>query len=106
MDRARILVLQHIACEHPGIFRDYLAEDDVAWDAVELDAGEAIPEYRAALERALGADGLARIDADCRRHMPGFNAVARGLYRNLMAPLAAAASADAVRPIHIAPAPR
>lgn len=39
----RILVFQHIACEHPGIFRDFLAADGVAYDAVELDAGEKIP---------------------------------------------------------------
>lgn len=39
----RALVLQHIAVEHPGVFRDYLAEDGIAWDAVELDEGEPIP---------------------------------------------------------------
>ncbi|WP_119458338.1 type 1 glutamine amidotransferase [Rhodospirillaceae bacterium SYSU D60014] len=39
----RFLVLQHIPVEHPGIFRDFLAADGIAWDAVELDAGEAIP---------------------------------------------------------------
>lgn len=39
----RILVFQHIAVEHPGIFRDFLATDGIAWDAVELDAGEPIP---------------------------------------------------------------
>ncbi len=39
----RILVFQHIDIEHPGIFRDFLAADGIAWDAVELDAGEAIP---------------------------------------------------------------
>lgn len=39
----RILVFQHIAVEHPGIFRDFLAADGIAWDAVELDAGEPIP---------------------------------------------------------------
>jgi len=39
----RILVFQHIAIEHPGIFREFLAEDGIGWDAVELDAGEAIP---------------------------------------------------------------
>ncbi|MFZ5792368.1 MAG: type 1 glutamine amidotransferase [Pseudomonadota bacterium] len=39
----RILVFQHIACEHPGIFRDFLASDGIAWDAIELDEGEAIP---------------------------------------------------------------
>jgi len=39
----RVLVFQHIAIEHPGIFRDFLAADGVAWDAVELDAGDPIP---------------------------------------------------------------
>lgn len=39
----RILVFQHIAIEHPGIFRDFLAADGIAWDAIELDAGESIP---------------------------------------------------------------
>jgi GMP synthase-like glutamine amidotransferase len=39
----KLLVFQHIACEHPGIFRQFLAEDGIAWDAVELDAGESIP---------------------------------------------------------------
>ena len=36
----RLLVLQHIACEHPGVFRRFLAADGIAWDAVELDEGE------------------------------------------------------------------
>ena len=40
----RVLVLQHIACEHPGIFRDFMAEDGIEWRAVELDEGEPIPE--------------------------------------------------------------
>ena len=39
----RILVFQHVDVEHPAIFRDFLAEDGIAWDAVELDAGESIP---------------------------------------------------------------
>ena len=39
----RILVFQHIAIEHPAIFRDFLAEDGIDWDAVELDEGQAIP---------------------------------------------------------------
>lgn len=38
-----ILVLQHIACEHPGIFRRFLAEGGVEWHAVELDAGKTLP---------------------------------------------------------------
>ena len=39
----RLLVFQHIDCEHPGRLRDFLAEDGVRWDAVELDDGEPIP---------------------------------------------------------------
>ena len=27
----RALVLQHIACEHPGILRDFMAEDGIVW---------------------------------------------------------------------------
>jgi GMP synthase-like glutamine amidotransferase len=38
------LVFQHIAIEHPGIFRDLMKERDIAWDAVELDEGEPIPD--------------------------------------------------------------
>jgi len=38
----RFLVFQHIAIEHPGIFRDFLVADGITWDAVELDAGEEI----------------------------------------------------------------
>jgi GMP synthase-like glutamine amidotransferase len=40
----RFLVFQHIAIEHPGIFRDFFAADGIQWDAVELDEGEAIPD--------------------------------------------------------------
>lgn len=39
----RLLVFQHIACEHPGMLRKFLAEDEVSWDVVALDSGEPIP---------------------------------------------------------------
>ena len=39
----RLLVLQHIDCEHPGRLRDFLRSDGVEWTAVELDEGEPIP---------------------------------------------------------------
>ena len=39
----RILVFQHIAMEHPGVFRGFLAGDGITWDTVELDEGEPIP---------------------------------------------------------------
>lgn len=39
----RILVFQHVAVEHPGVFRDFWSEADDEWQAVELDEGEPIP---------------------------------------------------------------
>jgi GMP synthase-like glutamine amidotransferase len=40
----KVLVLQHLAVEHPGVFRDFFREDGVVWDTVELDQGDAIPD--------------------------------------------------------------
>lgn len=39
----RILVFQHLAVEHAGIFRDFWKADGHEWDVVELDAGDTIP---------------------------------------------------------------
>ena len=40
----RILVFQHVECEHPGMLRSYLSEHGVEWDSVKLDQGELIPD--------------------------------------------------------------
>jgi GMP synthase-like glutamine amidotransferase len=40
----KILVLQHLASQHPGIFRDFLRQDGLSWDTIELDEGQEIPE--------------------------------------------------------------
>lgn len=40
----KILVLQHLAVEHPGVFRDFLREDGFDWHTVQLDEGETIPD--------------------------------------------------------------
>ena len=40
----RILVFQHIAVEHPGVFRDFWSEAGHEAVAVELDEGEPIPD--------------------------------------------------------------
>ena len=40
----RILVFQHVLVEHPGVLRDLWLERGDEWRAVELDAGEAIPD--------------------------------------------------------------
>ncbi|MBI5132650.1 MAG: type 1 glutamine amidotransferase [Rhodopseudomonas palustris] len=43
----RLLVFQHVDVEHPGIFREFWRDAGIAWDAVELDAGEPIPDLEA-----------------------------------------------------------
>ncbi len=40
----KALVLQHLAIEHPGIFRDFFAEDGITLDTVEFDEGGTIPD--------------------------------------------------------------
>lgn len=40
----KLLVFQHIACEHPGSLRKFLAADGIEWDAVNLQDSEAIPK--------------------------------------------------------------
>ncbi len=42
----RVLVLQHIACEPPGVFEDVLRERGAALQRVELDEGEPLPDWR------------------------------------------------------------
>ncbi|MGI9335456.1 MAG: type 1 glutamine amidotransferase, partial [Gammaproteobacteria bacterium] len=42
--KPRLLVFQHLDVEHPGIFREFLKQDAIEWRAVELDAGEPIPD--------------------------------------------------------------
>ena len=42
-----ILVFQHMEVAHPGIFREFLRADGIAWQAVRLDRGEPIPDLAA-----------------------------------------------------------
>jgi GMP synthase-like glutamine amidotransferase len=39
----RFLVLQHIACEHPGLLKDLMRQRGIAWDTAALNEGGAIP---------------------------------------------------------------
>ena len=41
----RLLVFQHIDCEHPGSLRALLKNDNVDWHAVRLNHGEEIPPF-------------------------------------------------------------
>jgi GMP synthase-like glutamine amidotransferase len=43
MNAKRILVFQHLAIEHPGIFRNFFKEDGFEVTTVELDEGDSIP---------------------------------------------------------------
>ena len=38
------VIFQHIACEHPGVFRRFFARDGIATTAIELDEGDRIPD--------------------------------------------------------------
>ena len=42
----KILILQHLAIEHPGIFRDFFNADSFSVDTIHLDQGESIPDLR------------------------------------------------------------
>jgi GMP synthase-like glutamine amidotransferase len=42
----RVLVLQHIACEPPGVYEDVLRERGIELHRVEIDAGERLPDRR------------------------------------------------------------
>ena len=42
-----VLVLQHIACEPPGVYEDVLGERAATIHRVELDEGEPLPDWRA-----------------------------------------------------------
>ena len=42
----RVLVLQHISCEHPGVFSEVMVERGVEAVPVELDEGEGLLDWR------------------------------------------------------------
>jgi GMP synthase-like glutamine amidotransferase len=42
----RVLVLQHIACEPPGVFEDVLRDRGAELHRVELDEGDPLPDWR------------------------------------------------------------
>ncbi|MCE2474734.1 MAG: type 1 glutamine amidotransferase [Alphaproteobacteria bacterium] len=44
--KPKIVVFQHLAIEHPGVFRDFLREDGIEWTTIELDTGDRIPDLR------------------------------------------------------------
>jgi len=53
----RVLVLQHIACEPPGVFEDVLLERGAELERVELDEGEALPGSLAGVDAIVAMGG-------------------------------------------------
>ena len=39
----RFLAFQHVACETPGLLKELMRPRGIAWDTVEVDAGDPIP---------------------------------------------------------------
>jgi GMP synthase-like glutamine amidotransferase len=60
----RVLVLQHIACEPPGVFEDVLRERGATIQRVELDEGEPLPDGGFDAIVAMGGPMSATDDAD------------------------------------------
>jgi hypothetical protein len=44
--QSRVLVLQHIACESPGIYEDVLLRQGAKIWRVELDEGQSLPDWK------------------------------------------------------------
>ena len=59
----RVLVLQHIPCEHPGVFLEVMSERAVEAVPVELDRGEALPDWRE-FDALLAMGGPMGVDDD------------------------------------------
>lgn len=62
--------------------RAYSVQFHIETEADTVANWAAIPEYAAALEKAMGADGLERLQADCAGQMKQFNTLAERLYMN------------------------
>ena len=53
----KVLVLQHIACEPPGVFEDVLCERGATLERVELDEGESLPTSLAGIDAIVAMGG-------------------------------------------------
>lgn len=42
----RLLVVQHIACEPPGAYEDEMLARGIAFDCIQIDEGQALPDWR------------------------------------------------------------
>ncbi len=62
--------------------RAHSVQFHIETEADTVENWAAIPEYSAALETAMGADGMARLQADCAARMEQFNTLAERLYMN------------------------
>ena len=61
----RFLVFQHVACEHPGLLKELMRPRGIAWDTVELDAGDPIPRL-AGYDALLAFGGPMNVDEEAQ----------------------------------------
>jgi GMP synthase-like glutamine amidotransferase len=61
----KVVVFQHLPCEHPGIWREFLREDGAEATTVELDAGDPIPRLDDA-DALLVFGGPMNVDEEAR----------------------------------------
>jgi hypothetical protein len=103
----RLLVFQHLECEHPGVLRRFLAADGVAWDAVRLDLGQPIPPLEDYGQLWVMGGPMDVWDVDEHPWLVPEKAVIRRWVRNCGARSSASASATSCSPTRwAAPAAR
>jgi GMP synthase-like glutamine amidotransferase len=80
----RVVVFQHLACEHPGIWREFLREDSADVTTVELDQDDAIPTLAEA-DALLVFGGPMNVDEHARFHwlVPEIAAIRQAALRGL-----------------------
>jgi len=80
-----ILIFQHIACEHPGTFREFMRDDGVEITAKTVAQWGQIPENATALVKALGDGTLSQLKKDVGKQVARFKDILKQLYTNFMA---------------------
>ena len=81
----RILIFQHIACEHPGTFREFMRDDGVDITAKTVTQWGQIPENATALVKALGDGALSRLKKDVGKQAARFKDISKQRYTSFMA---------------------
>ena len=67
----QVLVLQHIACEPPGVFEDVLLERGATLERVELDEGEPLPSSLAGIDAVVAMGGPMSVNDEAEHQWLG-----------------------------------